>query len=144
MSIPPEDRVVPVEHPETHCPSCSLSACARARQTIWMKPISSMRRLGAVLITPGPSRRTGDESVIPFFWSTINHFIPSRPDLMVKKLRYYARFIVVCLLLKKMKLVRELVVELEKQIVEYTATWVYFCNSSATTLDTGDWEERNP
>lgn len=45
-----------------------------------------------------------------------------RPDLMVKKLRYYARFIVVCLLLKKMKLVRELVVELEKQIVEYTAT----------------------
>ena len=28
---------------------------------------------------------------------------------MVKKLRYYARFIVVCLLLKKMKLVRDLV-----------------------------------
>lgn len=44
---------------------------------------------------------------------------------MVKKLRYYARFIVVCLLLKKMKLVRELVMELEKQIVEYTATWVH-------------------
>uniref|UniRef100_T1GI87 Uncharacterized protein n=1 Tax=Megaselia scalaris TaxID=36166 RepID=T1GI87_MEGSC len=41
---------------------------------------------------------------------------------MVKKLRYYARFIVVCLLLKKMKLVRELVAELEKQIQEYTAT----------------------
>ena len=33
----------------------------------------------------------------------------SRSDLVVKKLRYYARFIVVCLLLKKMKLVRELV-----------------------------------
>ncbi|KAL5293007.1 SCAI family protein [Megaselia abdita] len=46
-----------------------------------------------------------------------------RPDLMVKKLRYYARFIVVCLLLKKMKLVRELVAELEKQIQEYTATY---------------------
>lgn len=45
-----------------------------------------------------------------------------RPDLMVKKLRYYARFIVVCLLLKKMKLVRELVTELEKQIQEYTNT----------------------
>lgn len=45
-----------------------------------------------------------------------------RPDLMVKKLRYYARFIVVCLLLKKMKLVRELVVELERQILEYTQT----------------------
>ncbi|XP_017862424.1 PREDICTED: protein SCAI isoform X2 [Drosophila arizonae] len=46
-----------------------------------------------------------------------------RPDLMVKKLRYYARFIVVCLLLKKMKLVRELVTELEKQIQEYTNTY---------------------
>jgi hypothetical protein len=42
--------------------------------------------------------------------------------LMVKKLRYYARFIVVCLLLKKMKLVRELVIELERQIQEYTST----------------------
>jgi hypothetical protein len=47
-----------------------------------------------------------------------------RPDLMVKKLRYYARFIVVCLLLKKMKLVRELVIELERQIQEYTSTYV--------------------
>ncbi|XP_070497595.1 protein SCAI isoform X3 [Chironomus tepperi] len=46
-----------------------------------------------------------------------------RPDLMVKKLRYYARFIVVCLLLKKMKLVRELVIELERQIQEYTQTY---------------------
>ena len=36
-------------------------------------------------------------------------FIYFRSDLMVKKLRYYARFIVVCLLLKKMKLVRDLV-----------------------------------
>jgi len=44
-----------------------------------------------------------------------------RSDLMVKKLRYYARFIVVCLLLKKMKLVRDLVRELAKQIDEYTA-----------------------
>lgn len=43
---------------------------------------------------------------------------------MVKKLRYYARFIVVCLLLKKMKLVRELVIELERQIQDYTSTWV--------------------
>jgi hypothetical protein len=41
-----------------------------------------------------------------------------RTDLMVKKLRYYARFIVVCLLLKKMKLVRDLVRELSKQIGE--------------------------
>lgn len=43
--------------------------------------------------------------------------------MMVKKLRYYARFIVVCLLLKKMKLVRELVIELERQIQEYTSTY---------------------
>jgi len=46
-----------------------------------------------------------------------------RSDLMVKKLRYYARFIVVCLLLKKMKLVRDLVRELSKHIDEYTATY---------------------
>jgi len=46
-----------------------------------------------------------------------------RSDLMVKKLRYYARFIVVCLLLKKMKLVRDLVRELSKQIDEYTTTY---------------------
>ncbi|KAJ8299935.1 hypothetical protein KUTeg_021454 [Tegillarca granosa] len=45
------------------------------------------------------------------------------PDLMVKKLRYYARFIVVCLLLKKMKLVRDLVRELAKQIDDYTSTY---------------------
>lgn len=46
-----------------------------------------------------------------------------RSDLMVKKLRYYARFIVVCLLLKKMKLVRDLVRELSKLIDEYTSTY---------------------
>lgn len=42
---------------------------------------------------------------------------------MVKKLRYYARFIVVCLLMKRMKLVRELVAELDKQIADYTSTY---------------------
>ncbi|XP_063227251.1 protein SCAI isoform X2 [Bacillus rossius redtenbacheri] len=46
-----------------------------------------------------------------------------RSDLMVKKLRYYARFIVVCLLLKKMKLVRDLVMELDNQISDYTSTY---------------------
>ncbi|XP_046912223.1 protein SCAI [Dermatophagoides farinae] len=46
-----------------------------------------------------------------------------RAELMVKKLRYYARFIVVCLLLKKMKLVRDLVRELDKQIDDYTLTY---------------------
>ncbi|XP_077301693.1 protein SCAI [Arctopsyche grandis] len=46
-----------------------------------------------------------------------------RSDLMVKKLRYYARFIVVCLLLKKMKLVRELVAELDRHIADYASTY---------------------
>ncbi|CAG0917926.1 unnamed protein product [Notodromas monacha] len=46
-----------------------------------------------------------------------------RSDLMVKKLRYYARFIVVCLLLKRIKMVRDLVRELNKQIDEYTTTY---------------------
>ncbi|XP_015430048.1 PREDICTED: protein SCAI isoform X3 [Dufourea novaeangliae] len=46
-----------------------------------------------------------------------------RSDLMVKKLRYYARFIVVCLLLNRMKLVRELVQEFDAQIADYTSTY---------------------
>ncbi|XP_022687352.1 protein SCAI-like isoform X2 [Varroa jacobsoni] len=46
-----------------------------------------------------------------------------RSDLMVKKLRYYARFIVVCLLLKKMKIVRELVRELASLIDDYTSAY---------------------
>ncbi|XP_075990581.1 protein SCAI isoform X1 [Anticarsia gemmatalis] len=46
-----------------------------------------------------------------------------RCELMVKKLRYYARFIVVCLLLRKLKLVRELIKELDRQIIEYGNTY---------------------
>ncbi|XP_026462749.1 protein SCAI-like [Ctenocephalides felis] len=46
-----------------------------------------------------------------------------RSDLMVKKLRYYARFIMVCLLLKKMKLARELVQELDRHIGDYSAAY---------------------
>lgn len=42
---------------------------------------------------------------------------------MVKKLRYYARFIVVCLLLKKMKLVRDLVRELSRHVDDYKKTY---------------------
>nr|CAH0100930.1 unnamed protein product [Daphnia galeata] len=52
-----------------------------------------------------------------------DHHGGSKSDLVVKKLRYYARFIVVCLLLKKMKLVRELVRELSKYVDEYTSTY---------------------
>jgi Protein SCAI len=47
------------------------------------------------------------KTFFPLIPQTIGHSF--RSDLMVKKLRYYARFIVVCLLLKKMKIVRELV-----------------------------------
>nr|XP_033818027.1 protein SCAI isoform X2 [Geotrypetes seraphini] len=43
-----------------------------------------------------------------------------RPELVVKKLRYYARFIVVCLLLNKMDLVKDLVKELSDEIEDYT------------------------
>ncbi|XP_069744443.1 protein SCAI isoform X4 [Narcine bancroftii] len=43
-----------------------------------------------------------------------------RPELVVKKLRYYARYIVVCLLLNKMDIVRDLVKELSDEIEDYT------------------------
>jgi hypothetical protein len=50
-----------------------------------------------------------------------------RSDLMVKKLRYYARFIVVCLLLKKMKLVRDLVMVCNVQTSLSFLLWVGCC-----------------
>ncbi|XP_077353348.1 protein SCAI isoform X1 [Festucalex cinctus] len=43
-----------------------------------------------------------------------------RPELVVKKLRYYARYLVVCLLLNKMDLVKILVKELSEEIKDYT------------------------
>lgn len=43
-----------------------------------------------------------------------------KPELVVKKLRYYARYIVVCLLLNKMDLVKVLVKELSEEIEDYT------------------------
>ena len=43
-----------------------------------------------------------------------------RPDLMVKKLRYYARFIVVSLLLNKVDLVKELIQVIISLAVVYT------------------------
>ncbi|XP_067947782.1 protein SCAI-like isoform X2 [Watersipora subatra] len=45
------------------------------------------------------------------------------PEVMLKKLRYYTRFIVVCLLLRRMTLVVELVKELNKQIKDYKNTY---------------------
>ena len=49
------------------------------------------------------------------------HFL--RSDLMVKKLRYYARFIVVCLLLNKVDLVKELIHELRHYLEEYVSVY---------------------
>ena len=48
---------------------------------------------------------------------------PFRPDLMVKKLRYYARFIVVSLLLNKVDLVKELIQELHHYVEEYVSVY---------------------
>ncbi|XP_072045111.1 protein SCAI-like isoform X2 [Amphiura filiformis] len=45
------------------------------------------------------------------------------PELMVKKLRYYARLIVVCLLLRKLDLVKELTKELSRQVDEYKSQY---------------------
>jgi hypothetical protein len=62
---------------------------------------------------------------------------------MVKKLRYYARFIVVCLLLKKNKVMQELVRELNRQIDEYVKAydpddsleWQLVLNEISTFID---------
>jgi hypothetical protein len=42
---------------------------------------------------------------------------------MVKKLRFYARYIVVCLLLRKVKQVRDLIKEFGRQIDDYVKTY---------------------
>ncbi|XP_026542529.1 protein SCAI [Notechis scutatus] len=52
------------------------------------------------------------------YYSQVNK--EDRPELVVKKLRYYARFIVVCLLLNKMVVVKDLVKELSDEIEDYT------------------------
>ena len=68
-----------------------------------------------------------------------------RPDLMVKKLRYYARFIVVCLLLKKMKLVRDLVrvrYASFKKLIHCKYIFIQllcFCRSWRSRLTTTTW-----
>ncbi|KAF8564113.1 hypothetical protein P879_11792 [Paragonimus westermani] len=61
--------------------------------------------------------RTNEPSVLRGYYSKASK--EERLDLMVKKLRYYARFIPVCLLLRKMKLVHELLREFTKQVHEY-------------------------
>lgn len=42
---------------------------------------------------------------------------------MVKKLRFYARFIVVAILLQLPNIIEELVLELEKQVIAYGKTY---------------------
>ncbi|XP_071801789.1 protein SCAI-like [Asterias amurensis] len=51
------------------------------------------------------------------YYSKVNR--EKGPELMVKKLRYYARLIVVCLLLRKLDHVKELTKELSKNVDEY-------------------------
>ncbi|CAF0961872.1 unnamed protein product [Didymodactylos carnosus] len=75
------------------------------------------------------------------YYSKVNK--EEKPDLMVKKLRYYARFIVVCLLLKKTKIMRELVRELNRQVDEYVKSydpddrleWQLVLNEITTFID---------
>lgn len=55
------------------------------------------------------------------YYSKVVH--EDRSDLMVKNLRYYARFIVVCLLMRKMGIVDDLLHELDVQIVTYTSAY---------------------
>lgn len=43
-----------------------------------------------------------------------------RTSLVIKKLRYYARYIVVCLLLKRMKLVKDLIREFSQSLNDYS------------------------
>ncbi|XP_058861179.1 protein SCAI [Acipenser ruthenus] len=52
------------------------------------------------------------------YYSQVNK--EDRPELVVKNLRYYARYIVVCLLLNKMDLVKDLVKDLSDEIEDYT------------------------
>uniref|UniRef100_A0A5K3F380 Protein SCAI n=1 Tax=Mesocestoides corti TaxID=53468 RepID=A0A5K3F380_MESCO len=46
----------------------------------------------------------------------------NRSEQVVKKLRYYARYIIVCLLLKRVSVIRELLKEFSRQINEYAIT----------------------
>ncbi|CAF0939890.1 unnamed protein product [Didymodactylos carnosus] len=79
------------------------------------------------------------------YYSKVNK--EEKPDLMVKKLRYYARFIVVCLLLKKTKITRELVRELNRQVDEYVKSydpddrleWQLVLNEITTFIDVDNY-----
>lgn len=86
-----------------------------------MRPFPSTRPSGRDPTIIRSTRRTGGSpseqcseflrlfsvpSTTPYFSVTLSS---PRPELVVKKLRYYARYIVVCLLLNKMDLVKMLV-----------------------------------
>eukprot|EP00794_Sanderia_malayensis_P015914 gene15914-17514_t len=45
-----------------------------------------------------------------------------KPGMLVKRLRYFARFLVVCLLLNEVDLVRDLLKDLKRYVAEYTST----------------------
>ncbi|KRX41856.1 Protein SCAI [Trichinella murrelli] len=49
--------------------------------------------------------------------------LDEKPELALKKLRYHARFIVVCLLLKKMKQVRDLIKDMNRLVDSYISRY---------------------
>ncbi|XP_051693834.1 protein SCAI isoform X2 [Oryctolagus cuniculus] len=83
--------------------------------------------VGAVtdVTIPDSIQSTKEGWELPLYEKQGSHSLPrketaTQPELVVKKLRYYARFIVVCLLLNKMDVVKELVKELSDEIEDYT------------------------
>lgn len=60
-------------------------------------------------------------NAIPFIKFAFN--LSFRAPLSCPSFRYYARFIVVCLLLKKMKLCRDLIKDLQKHIEDYSSIY---------------------
>lgn len=65
------------------------------------------------------------EDILKMFWIQKSKFsnLNYSPSLIIKKLRYYARFIVVCLLLDRIAIVKKLMEELTTLVGEYTETF---------------------
>lgn len=59
---------------------------------------------------------------------------PDSTALMIKKLRYYARYVVVALVLDKIELVKKLLEELTFDVEEYSRVF------KVTPADTAEWQ----
>ncbi len=98
----------------------SVDMCLRCRGKKW--------------VTEKCSRVVSKPSFFNSTWDTILRF--HRSDLMVKKLRYYARFIVVCLLLKRIKMVRDLVrVSTKYESARLPDPYLHFFGTYRTCVD---------